>query len=198
MPVATAGGATQAEGDGQDTVRQWIEQLVGDGLRAQVSSASFLTGMKLVGLEMDPGAPRAHLEREGAYVKMPSTTAGDLTAVLQNLQNVLKNIDRATSGPQLGHALQSLDDTLSRLDKVTHDIEPDIKSLIKSLRDTADSAQNTLNTVQGLMGNTAPTGTDLPRLMRELTEAARSVRGLADYLDRHPEALLRGRKGDDK
>ncbi len=34
--------------------------------------------------------------------------------------------------------------------------------------------------------------------MRELTEAARSVRGLADYLDRHPEALLRGRKGDEK
>ena len=110
----------------------------------------------------------------------------------------LKNIDKATSGPQLGHALQSLDETLTRLDKVTHDIEPDIKSLVKSLRDTADSAQNTLNTVQGLMGNTAPTGTDLPRLMRELTEAARSVRGLADYLDRHPEALLRGRKGDDK
>jgi len=129
---------------------------------------------------------------------LPSTTSGDLTAILANLQSVLKNIDRATSGPELGHALQSLDETLTRLDKVTHDIEPDIKSLIKSLRDTADSAQATLNTVQSLMGNTAPSGTDLPRLMRELTEAARSVRGLADYLDRHPEALLRGRKGDDK
>jgi len=187
-----------ASSDPQESVRQWIDKLVGDGLRAQVSSASFLTGLKLVGLEMVPDAPRAHLEHEGDYVKMPSSPSGDLTAVLQNLQNVLRNIDRATSGPQLGHALQSLDDTLTRLDKVTHDIEPDIKSLIKSLRDTADSAQNTLNTVQGLMGNTAPTGTDLPRLMRELTEAARSVRGLADYLDRHPEALLRGRKGDDK
>jgi paraquat-inducible protein B len=187
-----------ASADRHEAVRQWVEKLVGDGLRAQVSSASFLTGLKLIGLEMDPGAPRAHLEREGDDVKMPSTTSGDLTAVLQNLQSVLKNIDRATSGPQLGHALQSLDDTLTRLDKVTHDIEPDIKSLIKSLRDTADSAQNTLNTVQGLMGNTAPAGTDLPRLMRELTEAARTVRGLADYLDRHPEALLRGRKGDDK
>jgi paraquat-inducible protein B len=187
-----------ANSDRQETVRQWIEKLVDDGLRAQVSSASFLTGFKLIGLEMDPGAPRAHLEHEGNLVKMPSTAGGDLTAVLQNLQNVLKNIDRATSGPQLGHALQSLDDTLTRLDKVTQEVEPDIKSLIKSLRDVADSAQNTLNTVQGLMGNTAPTGTDLPRLMRELTEAARSVRGLADYLDRHPEALLRGRKGDDK
>jgi len=182
----------------QKIVAQWIDTLVRDGLRAQVSSASFLTGMKIVGLEMIPDAPRAHLEHIGELVKMPSTTAGDLTAVLASLQKVLTNIDRATSGPELGHALQSLDETLTRLDKVTRDIEPDIKSLIKSLRDTADSAQATLNTVQSLMGNTAPTGTDLPRLMRELTEAARSVRGLADYLDRHPEALLRGRKGDDK
>jgi paraquat-inducible protein B len=193
-----AGGPGPADGKRQQIVRQWIEKLVEDGLRAQVTSASFLTGFKLVGLEMDPGAPRARLEREGELVKMPSTTGGDLTAVLANLQNVLKNIDRATSGPQLGHSLQSLDDTLSRLDKITHDMEPDIKSLVKSLRDTADSAQSTLSTVQGLMGNTAPTGADVPRLMRELTEAARSVRGLADYLDRHPEALLRGRKGDNK
>jgi paraquat-inducible protein B len=187
-----------ADADQKETASQWLEQLVSDGLRAQVASASFLTGTKVVGLEMIPGAPPARLEREGDDMRMPSTDSGDLTAVLQNLQNVLKNIDRATSGPQLGHALQSLDDTLTRLDKVTRDVEPDIKSLIKSLRDTADSAQSTLNTVQGLMGNTTPTGTDLPRLMRELTEAARSVRGLADYLDRHPEALLRGRKGDDK
>jgi paraquat-inducible protein B len=189
----------RAPGSNQhDTVQQWIEKLVSDGLRAQVSSASLLTGMKLVGLEMVADAPRARLEHVGDSVKMPSSSSGDFTAVLQNLQNVLKNIDRATAGPQLGHALQSLDDTLTRLDKVTHDLEPDIKSLVKSLRDTADSAQSTLNTIQGLAGNTTPSGTDLPRMMRELTEAARSVRGLADYLDRHPEALIRGRQGDDK
>jgi paraquat-inducible protein B len=187
-----------ADANQHDAVQKWIETLVGDGMRAQVSSASFLTGTKLVGLEMVSDAPKAHVEQDGDEAKIPTSTSGDFTAVLTDLQHVLKNIDRATSGPQIGHALQSLDDTLTRLDKVTHDIEPDIKSLIKSLRDTADSAQNTLNTIQGLAGNTAPTGTDLPRMMRELTEAARSVRGLADYLDRHPEALLRGRKGDDK
>lgn len=188
----------EAGADKRETVRRWIEKLVGDGMRAQVSSASFLTGLKLVGLEMVTNAPRARLVEEGDHFKMPSTASGDLSAVLKDLQNVLHNVDRATSGPELGHALQSLDETLTRLDKMTHDMEPDIKLLVKSLRDTADSAQSTLNTVQGLMGNTAPTGTDLPRLMRELTEAARSVRGLADYLDRHPEALLRGRRGDDK
>jgi paraquat-inducible protein B len=187
-----------ADANQHDAVQKWIETLVNDGMRAQVSSASLLTGTKLVGLEMVANAPKAHIEHEGEAMMIPTSTAGDFTAVLQDLQSVLKNIDRATSGPQLGHALQSLDETLTRLDKVTHDIEPDIKSLIKSLRDTADSAQSTLNTIQGIAGNSAPTGTDLPRMMRELTEAARSVRGLADYLDRHPEALLRGRKGEDK
>ena len=81
---------------------------------------------------------------------------------------------------------------------ITRELEPDVKSLVKSLRDAADSAQNTLNTVQALMGNAAPGGTDLPRLIRQLTEAARSVRELADYLERHPEALLRGRQGGEQ
>jgi len=192
-------GLTRPPGLSQhDAASEWIEKLVGDGLRAQITSASFLTGQKLVGLEMIPEAPRAHLEPAGEYIRMPSTASGDFASVLKDLQNVLRNIDHATAGPQLGHALQSLDETLTRLDRVTQDIEPDIKSLIKSLRDTADSAQNTLNTMQGVVGNSAASGTDLPKLMRELTEAARSVRSLADYLDRHPESLLRGRKGDDK
>ncbi len=182
--------------DQQEAVRRWMETLVLDGLRAQVTTVSFLTGLKIVGLEMNKGEPKVRLERVGNYVKIPAGESGDFSEILQNLQSVLKNVDRATSGPELGHAIKSLDDTLTRLDKVTQEVEPDIKSLVKSLRETADSAQNTLNTVQSLIGNTAPTGTDLPRLMRELTEAARSVRGLADYLDRHPEALLRGRKGD--
>jgi paraquat-inducible protein B len=161
-----------------------------------VTSVSFLTGLKIVGLEMSKsGGAHVALEHVGDYVKIPAGPSGDFTEVLQDLHNVLRNVDRATAGPELGHALKSLDDTLTRLDKVTQEAAPDIQSLLKSLRDTADSAQSTLNTVQSLIGSTAPAGTDLPRLVRELTEAARSVRGLADYLDRHPEALLRGRKG---
>ncbi len=191
VDMPRAKGASQ-----QETVRQWVDSLVGDGLRAQVTTVSFLTGLKIVGLEMTPGAPKVKPEKVGDYMKIPAGSSGDFAEVLQNLQSVLKNIDRATSGPELGHAIKSLDETLTHLDKLTQELDPDIKSLVKSLRETADAAQNTLNTVQGIIGNTAPTGTDLPRLMRELTEAARSVRGLADYLDRHPEALLRGRKGD--
>jgi paraquat-inducible protein B len=183
-------------GDPRDQVGGWLKTLVSRGMRAQVASASFLTGQKLVALDMAPNAPPAQIEQVGQQLEFPATSSGDLTEILQSVRGVLKNLDRATSGPQLGHALKSLDSTLTRLDGFTRDVEPDIKSLVKSLRDTADSAQGTLTAVQGMLGSNAnnPANTDLPKLMRELEDAARSVRVLADYLDRHPESLLRGRK----
>ena len=174
-----------------------LEKLVAHGLRAQVTAVSYLTGQKLIALEMAPNAPPAHLGQAGPDVEFPTVASGDLTEIMQSLRGVLQNLERVTSGPQLGHALQSLDTTLTRLDKITRDVEPDIKSLVKSLRDTSDAATGTLTAVQGMMGGNAnaPADTDLPKLMRELTDAARSVRVLADYLDRHPESLLRGRQG---
>jgi paraquat-inducible protein B len=183
-------------GDSRDRAGGWLKTLVSRGMRAQVASASFLTGQKLVALDMAPNAPPAHIEQVGQQLEFPATSSGDLTEILQSVRDVLKNLDHATSGPQLGHALKSLDNTLTRLDGFTRDVEPDIKSLVKSLRDTADSAQGTLTAVQGMVGSNAnnPANTDLPKLMRELEDAARSVRVLADYLDRHPESLLRGRK----
>jgi paraquat-inducible protein B len=184
--------------DARDAVKSWMKTLVDHGLRAQVSSLSFLTGQRLVALDMTPDAPPAHVRASGDGLEFPTTSSGDLADILQSLRGVLQNLNRATSGPQLGHALQSLDRTLTRLDDMTRDVEPDIKSLVKSLRDTADAAQGTLSAVQSMMGGSGngATNTDLPKAMRELTEAARSVRVLADYLDRHPESLLRGRKGE--
>jgi hypothetical protein len=36
----------------------------------------------------------------------------------------------------------------------------------------------------------------LPDAIRQITEAARSIKTLTDYLDRHPEALIRGKRPD--
>jgi paraquat-inducible protein B len=183
-----------AAGDPRAAVRDSLKTLVAHGLRAQVVSLSFLTGQKTIALDMMPNAAPAQIAQVGRNLEFPTTASGDLTEVLQSLRSVLQNLDRATSGPQLGHALQELDQTLSHLDKLTQEVEPDLTSLIKSLRDTADAAQGTLSTVQTMLGSSG--NTDLPKLMRELSDAARSVRVLADYLDRHPESLLRGRRGD--
>jgi paraquat-inducible protein B len=43
------------------------------------------------------------------------------------------------------------------------------------------------------LGNDPRSSNDLLRTLAELKDAARSIRVLADYLERHPESLLRGK-----
>jgi len=197
LNMSAANGSTPSE-----TAQKNLETLVAAGLRAQVMTTNFLTGFKIVTLDMVSGAPPARIERVGDYVRIPTTASGDIAETLQSLRNVLQNIDRATSGPQLGHAIQSLDSALTHLDQLTAEVQPDLKDLLKSLRDTSDSANETLESLRDVVGSqgagtTSGAGaSDLSQMMRELSEAARSVRGLADYLERHPESLIRGRRGD--
>ena len=117
-----------------------------------------------------------------------------LTETLHNLNDVLKNLNRATTGPQLHDAVLSLNRVLTHLDQLAVETRPNLNELIKSLRATSETAQRTLALIQNRAGGNAPANTDLPQLMNELSQAARSVRELADYLDRHPDALVRGRR----
>ena len=64
------------------------------------------------------------------------------------------------------------------------------------------AAATTLATANGtlrMVGEAAGSGSQLrlgaQNLIAELTGTARSFRALADYLERHPDALLRGKQG---
>lgn len=116
------------------------------------------------------------------------------TDTLRNLNELLKNLNRATAGPQLHDTVASLNRVLTHLDRLVVQTQPNLNELLKSLRDTSDAAQRTIALLQERAGGNAPANTDLPQLMNELSQAARSVRELADYLDQHPDALLRGRR----
>jgi paraquat-inducible protein B len=55
--------------------------------------------------------------------------------------------------------------------------------------------EKTLAATSGLLGNSNTGSGELPRALRDLREASRSVKLLTDYLERHPEALVRGKQG---
>ena len=137
-----------------------------------------------------------HQAAMGVPVAPPvlADTLQNLNEVLRNFNETLQNLNRATGGQQLHDAVLALNRLLTHLDRMTVETQPNLDELIKSLRATSDSAQRTLALVQDRAGGNAPSSTDLPQLMNELSQAARSVRELADYLDRHPDALLRGRR----
>jgi paraquat-inducible protein B len=174
-----------------------MEDWVKHGLRARLTSVSFITGQQVISLDMLPETPAAQIERVGSQLRIPTAASLDVAQILQSVHSVLKHIDRATAGPELSHAIKELDRTMNHLDLITGELEPQIKPLIASLRQSAEAAQRTLQQAGNVLGSNAPQGTDLPRLMQELTDAARSIKALADYLDRHPEALIRGKKKEE-
>ena len=143
---------------------------------------------------MVPNAAPAQIERVDAQLQIPSAPSVDVAQILQSVHSILRHIDRATAGPELSHAVKELDRALTQLDRITGELQPQIKPLINSLRQSAEAAQRTLEQAGNVLGSNAAESTDLPRLMQELTEAARSIKALADYLDRHPEALIRGKR----
>jgi paraquat-inducible protein B len=171
-----------------------IRALVAHGLRARLLTSSFLTGQKIIALDMMSGVPPAQIREVAGNVELPSAPGADLDSILENLQNSVRHIDQATAGPELGHSLKALDATLTHLERMTADLQPQTQALIESLRTTAEAAQRTATAAGALLGANPRANVDLPALMQQLNSAARSVRDLADYLDRHPEALLRGRR----
>jgi paraquat-inducible protein B len=184
-PVSAAGQAA--------AVRVGLARLVARGLRAQLVTANLLTSQKVIALDIMHDVPAASLDLSAAAPQFPTTRGADIDAILQSLQNTLKHIDQATAGPSLGNAIKNLDATLGHLEQITHDLQPQIKPLIASLRATADAAQKAAQSAGSTLGPDGALATQLPPLLQQVNDAARAIRELADFLERHPESLLRGR-----
>jgi len=60
------------------------------------------------------------------------------------------------------------------------------------------AAQGTLGNTTNLTAANSAQVQQLNSTLQEVSGAARSVRVLADYLERHPESLIRGKKGGPK
>ncbi|MGA7539933.1 MAG: MlaD family protein, partial [Steroidobacteraceae bacterium] len=184
-----------------------IGRLIEKGMRARLARSPPLLGSYQVSLEMEPGAaaPAGPMRADGLPV-IPTASGGGIASVIQRInkvpieqiaQNALditQNIKMLTSSPKLKDAIVQLDAALRQIHGVIAKAGPQIPPLVKRLRRAAADLQDTAQSARQLMSGTA-TQNGLANTVQEITEAARAVRSLADYLDRHPEALIQGRPG---
>ena len=90
-------------------------------------------------------------------------------------------------------------DLINKLDKMPlQQIGDELTATIAELDQTLMAARGTLNNTTTLTEPNSAQIEQLGNTLQEVSRASRSVRVLADYLERHPEALLRGKKGEAK
>jgi paraquat-inducible protein B len=187
-----------------------MDYLVGKGLRAQLKTGSLITGQLLVAIDMHPEAPPAQINWEGSYPEIPTvpTAMEEITTSLTQLLRKLEKLPieqigsdlrdtvagakRLINSAEVQDSITALDQTLNQAQIFTTSlntsIAPELKTAVSNLNSALIQAQKL---TKGLNSDVAP---QADRTLKELQAAARSIKVWAAYLERNPEALIRGKR----
>ena len=215
--LGIVGAAPPANGDWRPAVDDMLRRLIGTGLRARLSQDPPLVGASKVKLDFVQGAPPETLADDDGMLVIPgveSADIDDMTAKADQIitkinalpiretgdkvRSTVAHIDKLVASPRIDDSLKHIDRSVAQIDSTLAQVSPQIGPLVAQLRETANSADEAAAAASRMVNGDATRQNDLPGALRELTDAARSIRVLADYLDRHPEALIRGKKGGEQ
>ncbi len=143
------------------------------GLRARLVSQNLLTGQLMIELEVLPKTPVVLKGTDDDVLEIP-TVLSPIEQLSQDLQTL-----------PLRSMLEQLNSILIRVDKGLDVLMPQMEKIATVLSNVveqnAPQANLTLN--------------NLNQTLMDVSGAAKAMRNFADYLERHPEALLKGKGG---
>ena len=108
-----------------------------------------------------------------------------LKATIESLPETVANVNKAVG---------SVRDLASRLDAQAGPFLASLKTTSDRTNEALDQMRTTLQSVQVFIDPASPLASQITTALQELTTAARSVRLLADYVERNPSALVRGKE----
>jgi paraquat-inducible protein B len=177
--------------------RAFFQRLIEErGLRAQLRSGSLITGQLYVAFDFFPDAEKAQIDwtQETPVVPTVPATLPNLEAKITGVLAKLDKVPYEAIGIDIKRTIETLD---KAIEDIASGINPALQSAIAELRRALASANRVLkDTGATLLGKDAPGQLELRGALQEVARAARSVRVLSDYLERHPGALLRGKSGE--
>ena len=196
-----------------------LQRLVDGGLRAQARTGNLLTGQLFVALDFDPKAKgkRAPLKVTDGAINLP-TVAGTLSELQpqvadivqklskvpfddigRNLASTLRQADASLTQltPEVQKAMAEVQRTLSVAQASLAQLTPEAQKALTEVQRTLSTAQGSLERLdRNLIDPGGPMNRNLDQTLVEFQRAAQSLRVLSDFLQRHPEALLRGNPAD--
>ena len=187
-----------------DDTMESTRRLVQRGMRTQLQTVSYLTGQRVVALDFVANPRPADVVMEGGDIVLPSQ-GGGLDNILVAASDIAGKLDRLPLdqiGQNLNGALRSASGAMNSVQdlvkKADAGLTPTLKRLPEitaSLQEAVAKAGRTAGSIEASYGSNSQFGRELERAMTQVGDTARSIRLLADFLDRHPEALIRGRGG---
>ena len=150
---------------------QVLQELVKKGLRARLGSLNLLTGQAMIELEF------VAADEEPVYRGRKDSHIPEIPTVLSQYEEISRGLQELP----LRETLKKFNDFMEYLNR---EVIPGAKKVINEFAiipertDGVPSAVNSFN-----------------KAMQSVSSAAKSLGNFADYIERHPESLLRGKGG---
>ena len=116
----------------------------------------------------------------------------ELKETLIAVRSLARNLDDKVE-PLSTSLDQTLADVRAGIGDARELMATDIKAALKSAKAALDKASKTLVSVENLADEGTQLRHEISATLTEISAAARSVRVLADFIEQHPDAVLRGR-----
>lgn len=192
-----------------------MDKLVEKGLRAQQRVGNLLTGQSYIGMAIYPDAEAQKLGMDDIHPILPTipnamaeitTTARrmverinklPLEETLADIRVAARQVEAMTGSETMESAIDNIDKSFEEFLKVNTDLNAGTLQRINDMLDQANDSLarggQALDGFSRVMDESEPVVYNLNRLLLDLQESARAVEALADYLERHPEAIIFGK-----
>jgi paraquat-inducible protein B len=187
--------ATDAHDDSESASRALLDNLVAHGLRAELKTGNLLTGQKFVGLDVHPDAFKEKIHWASQPAIFPTISSGldDIQDSVGSIARKLNKVPFDQLSYRLINTMAALEQTLKSADHLLQNVD---SNLAPQVSQTLTEAREALKNAKEVLGQDSPLQSDLGSTLLQVSRAAKSISALVDYLERHPESLLRGKPGD--
>ncbi len=113
-------------------------------------------------------------------------SSDEVTSILRNIDTITMQVGESDIGGMIEGLNEAVAEVSLLIEKMNTDVESDFKVILVQ-------AQETLLALELMLSAESSFSQGANRALKEVADAAARIRALADYLERHPEALIRGK-----
>lgn len=182
-----------AQGKELDPHGEILRSFIQRGWRAQMRTGNLLTGQNYIAFDVFPKAKPASLKAAAnGMVEIPTTPTelSGLQAQVSLIADKLTKFPLVEIGKDIRKTLGNMNTTIQTTEKLVKQLDG---SIAPSMQATLDDVRKTMKSTDSLLSSDAPMQQDVRRALQQMGRAAASLQLMADYIEQHPESLIRGK-----
>ena len=190
-----------------------MTRLMKEGLRMQLQYTSLVTGQLYVETLLRPESPIKLTHLNDDFIELSAVTSSsqevqkNVTEAIRGIQNIpfetlsaevilaLKNINQLIGSEDMRQSVRSLARALKSAESILQKVDKKAEKITTELQGTLHYSHRAMKKIDALA---EPLLEELPENLNatldEIRRSAQSLRLLADYLEQHPESLIRGKR----